>query len=326
MLKRALPFSLLVALFFALLLIHGWPGLILSSVVACVVLFLAVRELVSLFTKMGLCVHQFPAHLVAFSLFIAFFSHALFLKLPFLGPIYWPCLFWIVSGALAFVVLFIYPWFTFVRIGVDKDKIAGMLLGYLSGALIVIPILPLIKFYMVELPLEQTSNTVSIFAAPTILFIVACTKIGDTGAYLGGSLLSKLTQGKNHKIAPQISPNKSWEGCFFGMLFSIGMALLLGHFMPLGADFNRYPFFVVYPFLGMALFWAGYFGDLAESVLKRASQVKDSGALFPGMGGILDVLDSLFIAVPIYTFIFLVAKYLPQVMTMFSELCECNLG
>lgn len=119
-----------------------------------------------------------------------------------------------------------------------------------------------------------------------LLFICLVTKATDTGGYIVGTLTSKLPGG-NHKIAPNVSPKKSWEGLFGGMLFSLAAAW----------GFAKSPFFVHIPlwwFLtaGAVLSLGSFFGDLAESAIKRISNIKDSGHWVPGMGGAFDVLDS----------------------------------
>ena len=116
-----------------------------------------------------------------------------------------------------------------------------------------------------------------------LLFVIVCTKAMDTGGYILGMLTSRLPNG-NHKIAPQISPKKSWEGFFGGLALSLGCAW--GFAAALEGPWGVY--------LGAAavLAVASFFGDLSESAVKRRAQVKDSGSWIPGMGGALDVVDS----------------------------------
>lgn len=118
-------------------------------------------------------------------------------------------------------------------------------------------------------------------------YLVVVTKIADIGAYLFGSLTAKLPRG-NHKLSPHVSPKKSWEGLGGGILFSVLASLAFLHFQP-GLLPGGLP--------GGALFGAmaatlGLAGDLCESLLKRAAGAKDSGKV-PGLGGVLDMMDSL---------------------------------
>ncbi|MEI6421978.1 MAG: phosphatidate cytidylyltransferase, partial [Lentisphaerota bacterium] len=129
-----------------------------------------------------------------------------------------------------------------------------------------------------------------------LLFLIAVTKSGDIGAYLVGVSSSKLMPRGNHKIIPSISPKKSWEGTIGGLVFSIAVAILMLGMLPPSCHFT----FTVAIFLGIILFIGGFAGDLAESALKRTAGVKDSGKIIPGIGGVLDLLDSLIINAPIF--------------------------
>ncbi len=118
-----------------------------------------------------------------------------------------------------------------------------------------------------------------------LLFICLVSKATDTGGYIVGTLTAKLPGG-NHKIAPSVSPKKSWEGLVGGMVLSLLAAWLFYRFgkeeMPL-----------LWTMLtGAVLSLGSFFGDLSESAVKRFCGVKDSGSFVPGMGGAFDVLDS----------------------------------
>ena len=127
------------------------------------------------------------------------------------------------------------------------------------------------------------------------LDLILGTKIGDIGAYVVGSLSNKITGGRNHKLIPSISPGKSWEGLIGGLLISIGFAFAL---FP-AVTHHEFPVWVpVIP--GVLLFFFGAAGDLAESSLKRICGVKDSGRILPGIGGVLDLVDSLMINAPVF--------------------------
>lgn len=124
-------------------------------------------------------------------------------------------------------------------------------------------------------------------------FFVVGTKIGDIGAYVVGSLSNKITKGGNHKLIPSISPGKSWEGFIGGLLLSIAFSVAL---FPRVTGFPLV--FALIP--GVLLFLFGAAGDLAESSLKRICGVKDSGKLIPGIGGVMDLVDSLILNAPIF--------------------------
>ncbi len=107
----------------------------------------------------------------------------------------------------------------------------------------------------------------------------------DTGAYLVGKFFGK------HRLFERISPNKTWEGLIGGVLLALLTSQVLAHYFPILANWQ---------WGGMALVVSvfGTFGDLVESMLKRSQQVKDSGAVLPGHGGLLDRFDGLLLAAP----------------------------
>jgi len=125
------------------------------------------------------------------------------------------------------------------------------------------------------------------------LYLIAVTKFSDMGAYLTGSLIGR------HQMSPHISAKKTWEG-FFGAL---GLALLcsLGLFklMPGHLSVLTWTHATI---LGLLLGFAAVIGDLAESLIKRSTGVKDSGNLLPGIGGALDLIDSLLFTAPLLFF------------------------
>ncbi len=119
-----------------------------------------------------------------------------------------------------------------------------------------------------------------------LTFALVGTWVSDTGAYLIGTWLGR------HKLCPSISPKKTWEGLGGGLLGALVVSVAGGMgFLGLNARES-----IV---LGIALFFAATFGDLAESVIKRQAGVKDSSRLIPGHGGMLDRIDSLLFVVPV---------------------------
>ena len=150
-------------------------------------------------------------------------------------------------------------------------------------ALALLPALPLVMVFYEYGPLYFIS-------------LALCTKAADTGGYIFGMLSGKLMKNGNHKIVPSISPKKSWEGTVGAALFSIGTAFLLNRFDCLTLDLNCWQL-VVFGFLA---FLGSFAGDLTESCLKRAAGIKDSGSWIPGMGGIMDVLDSFLYNAPLF--------------------------
>lgn len=129
-----------------------------------------------------------------------------------------------------------------------------------------------------------------------LLLMIASAKFTDMGAYITGSLIGK------NKMAPHLSPAKTWEG-FFGAL---GFAQLAawGVWALAGDSLAWLPPLHV-GILALLIGLVAVAGDLAESILKRSLEVKDSGQLMPGIGGILDLIDSLCFAAPV-TYFYLV--------------------
>ncbi len=114
-----------------------------------------------------------------------------------------------------------------------------------------------------------------------ILFLLGVTFATDTAAYLVGRTIG------SRRLAPNVSPNKTWEGAIGGFIGAILCGVILNSALGLGADASVAA-------LGSAVLGvSGQLGDLFESKLKRMADVKDSGRLFPGHGGILDRMDSL---------------------------------
>lgn len=125
-----------------------------------------------------------------------------------------------------------------------------------------------------------------------LIFLLMVTKMTDTGAYFIGKLFGK------HRLAPYISPGKTWEGAFGGFIMALATSLFL---------FYLVNYIYTTPPINLSLFqslWLGgvlsviaQFGDLAESLLKRDAQIKDSNQL-PGLGGVLDIVDSVVFTAP----------------------------
>lgn len=119
----------------------------------------------------------------------------------------------------------------------------------------------------------------------TVLII---TKLGDIGAYMVGSRFGKIP------LIPRISPKKTVEGAIGGLIFSLLGALASRVFLKLS-----YPHLI---FIGIFLGILAQLGDLSESLMKRDCQIKDSGNIFPGLGGVLDLIDSLLFTAPAFYF------------------------
>lgn len=128
-----------------------------------------------------------------------------------------------------------------------------------------------------------------------VAFLILVTKSGDIGAYFIGTAFGK------HHLIPRISPKKSVEGAVGGFIFSVAFAVLSKYYLPTIPVFHLV-------ILGCLLGILAQVGDLSESLIKRDCQVKDSAGLIPGLGGILDLIDSILFTAP--TLYFYVKKFL----------------
>jgi phosphatidate cytidylyltransferase len=203
----------------------------------------------------------------------------------------------------------------------------------LFPALLIIPLLSVIIFgiplvFRKDLRMGLASAAVSVFGtlyiadslsllillrsnpvkSVLILFVLFSVWAGDIAAYYVGRSIGK------HKLAPLVSPNKSWEGAIASVAGSVGISLLVLYYVPQLSGyfilpreyrvegevlvFHR-PWMWNAAILGVLTNVAAQFGDLFESAIKRGAGVKDSGALLPGHGGVLDRIDALLFAIPV---------------------------
>ncbi len=134
-----------------------------------------------------------------------------------------------------------------------------------------------------------------------IIYLFAITALTDIFAYLGGTLIGK------HKMAPTISPKKTWEGAIVGSIFGTAaascFAIFYGGniFSAIFSELNSVVLIIVIVLLTLALTVCGQIGDLIASKLKRVYNIKDFGKIFPGHGGVLDRFDSaIFVSVVLF--------------------------
>ena len=187
----------------------------------------------------------------------------------------------VVFGALLYLLLIVPTTFICELWRKSPTPIANIATTFMGVIYITLPmaILPFIP----QLLVGKWSSWV-------MLAFIAIIWINDVFAYLVGITLGK------HRLCERISPKKSWEGFFGGLIGAIGVSVLFGYF----ADGNL----LVWGGLGFVTALTGVAGDLVESLIKREVDVKDSGDIMPGHGGFLDRFDALFISVP-FAFVYL---------------------
>ena len=275
---RAISFPLLLALCFLMLFWEaGGPYIFL--VVATGAMMLLTDELLRILEKLGTPGMRRSAAATVGMTIVLFFCPEYF-------HFYWTIPFW--------VILFLLPLILLVRLlfGGDKAAFLRRLFPTVGAVYLVLLIyLPMVVLFTL-IGIEPHSGLRPVGPPPErfycflFLFFILTTKAMDTGGYIFGLLSNRLMPGGNHKIAPTISPKKSWEGFFGGILLALAVAAA---FIPyFSGTILWWKLLIIAPILALGSF----FGDLTESALKRAADIKDSGNYIPGMGGIFDVLDS----------------------------------
>jgi phosphatidate cytidylyltransferase len=161
---------------------------------------------------------------------------------------------------------------------------AALSIAYVGG------LLGILVQLRIVMPPTQTGGVAGLFP---LVSMIAAVKLSDTCQYIVGRSVGR------HKLAPLISPGKTWEGAVGGILLAsliaaYGMAALRDG----GGSFNATYYLIAWLYC-LSISVAGLMGDLSESLLKRDAGVKDSSDWLPGFGGVLDLLDSILFAGPV---------------------------
>ncbi|MBI3887352.1 MAG: phosphatidate cytidylyltransferase [Opitutae bacterium] len=166
------------------------------------------------------------------------------------------------------------------------QTIAATLLGVLY--------VPFLLHYLTKLILLYETPAAGLVPC---LWVIAVAKFCDVGALLAGLAFGR------HKMAPNISPKKTWEGAAGGMLTSVALGAALAYFFPDYLPESLTP--AVAALVALVLAVTAIASDLIESAVKRHADLKDSGTLIPGIGGAFDLTDSLIFTAPVAYLIFL---------------------
>lgn len=182
--------------------------------------------------------------------------------------------------ATGFVAVFVVSLVTFSR----QQKVQGVLAGS-SAVIFAMVYLGLMLGFLLALRREHS--------AWWLVGIIVTTKACDIGAYFTGTLIGR------HKMIPWLSPGKTWEGLGGGIVFSIAVGFGFAALSTVLPDSRDHVPMLAGALCGVVFAVVGQFGDLTMSLFKRGAGVKDSSQLLPGMGGLLDVMDSPLMVAPV---------------------------
>jgi phosphatidate cytidylyltransferase len=253
-------------------------GIILAVVVICTILLAETLWVKSLFavalfaaTREMLVLTIKPAHfmtLVASALFVALFWWSLSLVNPLL--IYWQSL----AGLVLWVL---------ITIGLPGYRHSG------NWPLLVRVLILGLGLDLLWICVHGLVYLHAVYGGEALLYLLSLVWVADIGAYFIGRRFGR------NKLAPAVSPGKTWEGVAGGLLFNlvwVGVVFQFSTAWGMGL--------VEFLLISLATSLVSVVGDLFESVLKREAGVKDSGRLLPGHGGMLDRIDSLIAASPVF--------------------------
>lgn len=154
--------------------------------------------------------------------------------------------------------------------------------------------IPYLLHFLVRILMRDADSSENLMIC---VWVVAVSKCCDVGALLTGLAIGR------HKMAPTISPKKTWEGAVGGVLISAGVGAVLAFFFS-----EKLPVSLTPPIAALVAFplaLSTIVSDLIESAIKRRADIKDTGQLIPGIGGAFDLTDSLLLTAPLAYFIFL---------------------
>jgi len=285
LLKRVLTALVLIPI--VLLLVLRAPVPVLALVTAAIAL-LAIHELLKLSEAYRIHPQRWPTYIFC-GLFFAIIAT------PSATPL-------LSTSGFAFIALSaaILAPFLFLSIGMRRAELASAfpaaMVSSFAFAYIALPLACLVQLR------EQWQGSFY------LLYLLLLVWAGDVFAYFIGKPFGR------HRMSPRVSPNKTWEGAVASVLASVAVGLLMFHYsLPLstallhahlidlrdGIFNNQQPSLIPIIALSVILNSAAQLGDLVESLIKRGANVKDSGAILPGHGGMFDRIDALLFAAPV---------------------------
>jgi phosphatidate cytidylyltransferase len=237
---------------------------------------LAVSELASLFTAENVQPYRFIAAMGCGLLVL----HAFFTQFPWFQHI--------AASTLAFIIVLAMILAALRR---ASERESQQAITRMAGTVLAMLYLGGLGWFLLALRVKHSMDVKHGFQGSTqaVVMILLCVKFTDIGAFFGGRALGR------RKLIPWLSPGKTWEGLICGLataaLVGLGCTLLWPHTL---ATLNWKKALI----FGAVIGGVGQVGDLLESLMKRDAEVKDSGKLVPGFGGLLDIIDSPLLAAP----------------------------
>jgi len=254
--------------------VYGVGGIGLLSLLI-IILPPAVVELTQLFAAERMRPYKFIAAAGSGALAI----HAFLTQFNWFKPV--------AASVLAFVIVFVMLAAALARAMVRETQEA---IHHMAGTVLATLYLGGLAWFLVALRVKHSDHSHH-FQGTTliIVMILLVVKFTDIGAFFGGRALGR------HKLIQWLSPGKTWEGLFCGMLAAGLVGMLFARWI--GAPNYHLRWWKGFIF-GVVIGGIGQLGDLLESLMKRDAEVKDSGKLIPGFGGVLDIIDSPLLAAP----------------------------
>jgi len=192
----------------------------------------------------------------------------------------------IAASTLAFIIVFVMLFAALRRAFMRQSQDA---IHHMAGTVLATLYLGGLAWFLMALRVKHAGRHLFQGSTMILVMVLLVVKATDIGAFFGGRALGK------HKLIFWLSPGKTWEGLICGVLFSALIGALLAR--AIGVTDYHLTWWKGLIFGGV-LGGIGQAGDLLESLMKRDAEVKDSGALVPGFGGILDIIDSPLLAAP----------------------------
>jgi phosphatidate cytidylyltransferase len=240
-----------------------------------IILPLATEEVARLFTAENVRPYRFISAAGSGSLVL----HAFMTQFPTFQPV--------AASSLAFIIVFVML-FSALRRAWQKETQGAIV--HMAGTLLSTLYLGGLGWFLMALRVKHAFSVSGVQGSTMIVvMILLCVKFTDIGAFFGGKALGR------HKLIPWLSPGKTWEGLVCGMLTAGGVGAVLA--LWINPPMYPLPWWKGFIF-GVVIGGIGQLGDLLESLMKRDAEVKDSGKLIPGFGGVLDVIDSPLLAAP----------------------------